>query len=60
MSKVETPSKVSLKLTTRMNLRRGGVRDKLSILDIVHKPLHTLERTQFLKNLMEMLLMLII
>ena len=44
MSKVETTSKVSLELTTRMNLERRGVRAKLSILDIVHKPVHSLER----------------
>ena len=44
MSKVETISKVSLELTTRMNLGRGGMHAKLSILDIVHKPLRSLER----------------
>ena len=49
MSKVETISKVSLELTTRMNVGRRGARVKLSILDIVHKPLHGLERVkQFL------------
>ena len=37
MSKVETTSKVSLELITRMNLGRRGARAKVSILDIVHK-----------------------
>ena len=44
MSKVETTSKVSLEPTTRMNLEMRGARAKLSILDIVRKPLHSLER----------------
>ena len=44
MSKVETTSKVSLELTTRMSLRRRGARAKFSILDIVHKAVHSLER----------------
>ena len=44
MSKVKITSKVSLELTTRMNLGRRGALAKLSILDIVHKPLHSLER----------------
>ena len=38
MSKVETTSKVALELTTRVSLGTQGVRSKLSILDIVHKP----------------------
>ena len=33
-----------LELTTRMKLGRRGARAELSILDIVHKPLHSLER----------------
>ena len=41
---METTSKVSLELTTRMNLGRWGVRAKLSILDVVYKPLRSLER----------------
>ena len=46
MSKVETASKVSLELTTRMSLGRRGARAKRSILDIVHKPLRSLERVK--------------
>ena len=44
MSKVETTSKVLLELTTRINLGWRGARAKLSILDLVYKPLHGLER----------------
>ena len=44
MTKVDTTSKMSLELTTRMNLGRRGARAKLSFLAIVHKPLHSLER----------------
>ena len=44
MCKVETTRKVSLELTTRTNLRRQDARAKLSILDIVHKPLRSLKR----------------
>ena len=46
MSKVETTSKVSLELTTKMNLARRGASAKLSFLDIVHKPLHSLEKVK--------------
>ena len=35
---------MSLVLTTRMNLERQDARASLSILDIVHKPLCSLER----------------
>ena len=43
---METTSKVSLELTARKNLERRGsrARAKLSILEIVHKPLHSLQR----------------
>ena len=44
MSKVETTSKLLLELTTGMNLGRWGTRTKHSILDIVHKPLDSLEK----------------
>ena len=46
MSKVETTSKVWRELTRRINLGRQGARTKLFILDIVHKPLHNLERVK--------------
>ena len=46
MPKVETTSKVLLELTSRINLGGRGARVKLSILDIVHKPLHSLERVK--------------
>ena len=38
MSKIETTSKVSLKLMSRINLGRRGARAKLSTLDTAHKP----------------------
>ena len=38
MSKIETTSKVSLKLTSSIDPERQGAHTKLSILDIVHKP----------------------
>ena len=50
MSQVETTSKVSLELTSRMILGGRGPRAKLSILDIVHKPLHSLERLKQMWN----------
>ena len=50
MSKVETTSKVLLELTTRMNLTRRGVGAKLLILDIVHKPCHSLERVNAINS----------
>ena len=46
MSNVETTSKVLLKIIVRMNLGGWGARAKLSILDIVHKPLRSLERVK--------------
>ena len=45
MSKVETTSKALLELTTKMN-SEGEVRASLSILDIIHKSLHSLERVK--------------
>ena len=38
MSKIETTSKVSLKLASRINLGRQGMRAELSTLDTAHKP----------------------
>ena len=38
MSKFETLSKVSLKLTSRINLGRGDARSNLSALDTARKP----------------------
>ena len=43
---METTSKVSLDHTIRMNLGMRGARTKLSILDVVHKPPHSLERVK--------------
>ena len=37
MSKIETTSKVSLKLHSRINLRRRGVRSEPSTFDTTHK-----------------------
>ena len=42
--KVETTNKVSLELTSKINLGWQGVLAKLSILDIVQEHLHSLER----------------
>ena len=44
MSKIETTSKVSLKLPSRINLGRRGAPAELSTLDITHKLPHSLER----------------
>ena len=44
MAILETTSKVSLELATRMNLGRRSARAKLSMLDIVHQPLHSPEK----------------
>ena len=38
MSKIETTSKVSLKLPSRIKLGRRGTGAKLSTLDTAHKP----------------------
>ena len=43
MSKIETASKVSLKLTSMINFRRRGARAELLTLDTVHKLAHSLE-----------------
>ena len=48
MSKIETTSKVSLKLTSKINLGRQGARNELSILDTAYKPIHSLERVKAL------------
>ena len=48
MSKIETTSKVSLKLTSKINLGRQGARNELSILDTAYKPFHSLERVKAL------------
>ena len=48
MSKIETTSKVSLKLTSRINLGMQGARNELSILDTAYKPFHSLERVKAL------------
>ena len=46
MSKIETASKLSLKLTSRIKLGRRGARAELSTLDTDHKhyPLHSPKR----------------
>ena len=44
MSKIETTSKVSLKLPSRIHLGRRGARTELSTLDTDYKLLHSLER----------------
>ena len=46
MSKIETTSKKSLKLPSRMNLGRRGAHTELSALDTAHKLPHSLERTK--------------
>ena len=46
MSKIETTSKVSLKLPSRMKLGRRGARTELSALDTAHKLPHSLERAK--------------
>ena len=38
MSKIETTSKVSRKLTSRINLWRQGARAELPVLETAHKP----------------------
>ena len=44
MSKLETTSKVSLKLPSRINLEKQGTRAEFSTLDTTRKPFHKLER----------------
>ena len=44
MSKIETTSKVSLKLSSRINLGRQGARTELSTLDTAHKSPHIPEK----------------
>ena len=56
MSKVENTSRVSLELTTRMNIGRRGARAKLSILDIVHKLLCSLERVDYKRKVTKWML----
>ena len=46
MSKMEITSKLSVELTTRINLGRQGAHAQLSILDIAHKPLDNLKRVK--------------
>ena len=44
MSKIETTSKVSMKLVSRINIGTRGARAELSALYTAHKPPHSLER----------------
>ena len=44
MYKIETTSKVSQKLTRKINLGRQGARAELSTLDTAHRPPHSPER----------------
>ena len=44
MSKIETTSKVSVKLPSRINFGRQGERVELSFLDTPHKHPHNLEK----------------
>ena len=44
MPKIETTSKASLRLLSRINLGRRGACTKLSTLDTAHKPPHSVKR----------------